>query len=45
VKNPAALQMPTAEQEEMLHTQRAQAAASHPQMQSIMSLLLNNGKK
>lgn len=39
VKNPAAIPMPTAEQEEMLHTQRAQAAASHPQMQSLMSLL------
>jgi hypothetical protein len=44
VKNPAAIPMPTAEQEEMLHTQRAQAAASHPQMQSIMTLLLNQKK-
>lgn len=41
VKSPAAIPMPTAEQEEMLHTQRAQAAASHPQMQSIMNLLIN----
>lgn len=41
VKNPSAIPMPSPEQEEMLHTQRAQAAASHPQMQSIMSLLLN----
>lgn len=44
VKNPTALPMPTPEQEEMLHTQRAQAAASHPQMQSIMSLLLTAKK-
>ncbi|NJO48295.1 MAG: hypothetical protein HC840_01105 [Leptolyngbyaceae cyanobacterium RM2_2_4] len=45
VKNPTAIPMPTAEQEEMLHTQRAQAAASHPQMQSIMNLLINSKPK
>lgn len=44
VKNPQAIPMPTAEQEEMLHTQRANAASSHPQMQSIMTLLLNQKK-
>lgn len=40
VKNPAAIPMPTAEQEEMLHTQRAQTAASNPQMQLLMSALI-----
>lgn len=45
VKNPQAIPMPTAEQEEMLHTQRAQAAASHPQMQSIMQLLIKSNNK
>lgn len=39
VKNPAAIPMPTAEQEEMLHTQRAQTAASNPQMQVLMAAL------
>ena len=39
VKNPAAIPMPTAEQEEMLHTQRAQTAASNPQMQLLMAAL------
>lgn len=39
VKNPAAIPMPTQEQEEMLHSQRAQSAASHPQMQLLMSAL------
>ncbi len=37
--NPNAIPMPTAEQEEMLHTSRANAAAAHPQMQSIINLL------
>lgn len=44
VKNPQAIPMPTAEQEEMLHTQRAQTAASNPQMQVLMAAL-NNKKK
>jgi hypothetical protein len=39
VKNPAAIPMPTAEQEEMLHTQRAQTAAANPQMQILMAAL------
>lgn len=39
VKNPQAIPMPTAEQEEMLHTSRAQAAAAHPQMQVLMNAL------
>jgi hypothetical protein len=39
VKSPNAIPMPTAEQEEMLHTQRAQTAASNPQMQLLMSAL------
>lgn len=39
VKNPAAIPMPTAEQEEMLHTQRAQTAAANPQMQVLMAAL------
>lgn len=43
--NPNAIPMPTVEQEEMMYTQRAQAAASHPQMQNLMSLLLNQKKK
>lgn len=42
VKNPQALPMPTAEQEEMLYTQRANAAANNPQMQSIMNLLTSS---
>lgn len=42
--NPNAIPMPTVEQEEMMYTQRAQAAASHPQMQNLMSLLLNQKK-
>jgi len=45
VKNPQAIPMPTIDQENMLHATRAQAAASHPQMQSLMSLLTNSGKK
>lgn len=45
VKNSAAIPMPSAEQEEMLHTQRAQAAAAHPQMQNIMAALTNQAKK
>lgn len=44
VKNSQALPMPTAEQEEFLHTQRATAAASHPQMQGLMNLLLTQKK-
>lgn len=43
--NPAAIPMPTAEQEEMIHTQRAQAANSNPQMMSIMNLLMAQPKK
>lgn len=43
VKNPQAIPMPTAEQEEMLHTQRAQTAAANPQMQVLMAAL--NKKK
>jgi len=39
VKNPQAIPMPTAEQEEMLHTQRAQSAAANPQMQVLMAAL------
>lgn len=39
VKNPQAIPMPTPEQEEMLHTSRAQTAASHPQMQLLMNAL------
>lgn len=45
VKSAGALPMPTPEQEEMLHTQRAQTAANHPQMQTIMNLLTNQPKK
>lgn len=37
--NPNAIPMPSPEQEELLHTQRAHAASVNPQMQSIMSLL------
>lgn len=39
VKNPNALPMPSVEQEEMLYSQRAQAANQNPQMQSIMAIL------
>ncbi len=42
VKNSSAIPMPTAEQEEMLHTQRANTAAANPQMQSLMNLLTKN---
>lgn len=45
VKNPSAIPMPTAEQEEMLYSQRAQTAAAHPQMQGLMNLLLTQQKK
>lgn len=45
VKSSSALPMPTAEQEEMMHTARANQAASHPQMQSIMQLLNQQVKK
>lgn len=38
-KSPAAIPMPTAEQEEMLHTQRANTAAANPQMQVLMAAL------
>lgn len=44
VKSPAALPMPTPEQEEMMYSQRAQAASAHPQMQTIMSLLTQKKK-
>lgn len=39
VKNPLAIPMPSAEQEEMLHTQRATTAAQNPQMQVLMAAL------
>ena len=45
VKNPAAIPMPTAEQEEFHHSQRAAAAATNPQMMTIMNLLNNQVKK
>lgn len=38
-KSPVAIPMPTAEQEEMLHTQRANTAAANPQMQVLMAAL------
>lgn len=44
VKSPAAIPMPTAEQEEMMYSQRAQAANAHPQMQTIMGLLTQKKK-
>lgn len=37
--NPSAIPMPSAEQEEILHTQRAQTAAANPQMQVLMAAL------
>jgi hypothetical protein len=39
VKSNFAIPMPTAEQEEMLHTQRANTAAQNPQMQVLMAAL------
>lgn len=39
VKSPMAIPMPSAEQEEMLHTQRANTAAANPQMQVLMAAL------
>jgi len=39
VKSNFAIPMPTAEQEEMLHTQRANNAAANPQMQVLMAAL------
>jgi hypothetical protein len=45
VKNPQALPMPTADQEEMIHSARAAAANANPQMQSIMRLLNQQPKK
>jgi hypothetical protein len=39
-----AIPMPTAEQEEMIHTQRAQAASVNPNMQRIMNALINQKK-
>lgn len=39
VKSNFAIPMPTAEQEEMLHSQRAQTAAANPQMQVLMAAL------
>lgn len=45
VKSESALPMPTPAQEEMLYTQRAQTAAAHPQMQTILNLLNNQPKK
>lgn len=44
VKSAGAIPMPSPAQEEMLHTQRAQTAAAHPQMQTIMNLLMNPKK-
>jgi len=45
VKSALAIPMPTPEQEEMMHTSRAHAAASHPQMQTLMNILINTPKK
>lgn len=42
VKSTQAIPMPTAEQEEMLHTQRVQSATAHPQMQFLMAALTKN---
>jgi len=39
VKSQFAIPMPTAEQEEMLHSQRANTAAANPQMQVLMAAL------
>jgi len=39
VKSSFAIPMPSAEQEEMLHTQRANTAAQNPQMQVLMAAL------
>lgn len=39
------LPMPTQEQEELMYLQRAQTAAAHPQMQSLMKLLTNKQKQ
>lgn len=39
VKSNFAIPMPTAEQEEMLHSQRAQTASANPQMQFLMAAL------
>jgi hypothetical protein len=39
VKSNFAIPMPSAEQEEMLHTQRANTAAANPQMQVLMAAL------
>jgi len=44
VKNPNAIPMPSLDHENMMYTQRAQEAASNPQMQSIMNLLINKKK-
>lgn len=38
-KSTAAIPMPSPEQEEWMHAQRAEAAAAHPQMKSIMNLI------
>jgi len=40
VKNPDAKAMPSVEQENMLHMARAQEAAAHPQMQTLMAALI-----
>lgn len=39
VKSASAIPMPDLAQQEMIYTQRAQAAASHPQMANLMTLL------
>lgn len=45
VPSPEARPMPDQDQINAMYTARAQAAAAHPQMQSIMSLILNSPKK
>lgn len=45
VKSSSAIPMPTAAQEEMIHTTRAQQASAHPQMQTILGLLNQPKKK
>lgn len=44
VKSALAIPMPSAEQEEMIHTSRANTAAANPQMQMLMAALTNKKK-